>query len=93
MFSGHGTVWCLNANGSHRLTCLNTWSLVGGTIWKGLGGVAWLEEVTELMQLWQVSEREKKQCLLESLRGSALSIMQALHCPEPHGYTLEQRIA
>lgn len=38
----------------------------------------WLEEVTEMMQLWQVSEEEKKRRLLESLRGSALSIMQEL---------------
>lgn len=38
----------------------------------------WLEEVTERMQLWQVGEEEKKRRLLESLRGSALSIMQAL---------------
>uniref|UniRef100_A0A8C8W7K1 Paraneoplastic antigen family 5 n=2 Tax=Peromyscus maniculatus bairdii TaxID=230844 RepID=A0A8C8W7K1_PERMB len=38
----------------------------------------WLGEVTEMMQLWQVSEKEKKRRLLESLRGSALSIMQAL---------------
>ena len=27
------------------LMCLNTWFPVGGTVWKGLGGVASLEEV------------------------------------------------
>lgn len=49
----------------------------------------WLEEVTELMQLWQVSEREKKQRLLESLHGSALSIMQAM-CASNDSLTVEQ---
>ncbi|XP_059943463.1 paraneoplastic antigen-like protein 5 [Mesoplodon densirostris] len=39
---------------------------------------AWLEQVTELMQMWQVSEVEKQRRLLESLRGPALSIMRAL---------------
>ncbi|CAO2621562.1 Paraneoplastic antigen-like protein 5 [Lemmus lemmus] len=38
----------------------------------------WLEEVSERMQVWQVCEEEKKRRLLESLRGSALSTMQAL---------------
>ena len=35
----------LNENVLHRLICLNIWSLVGGTIWEGLGGVALLQEV------------------------------------------------
>ncbi|KAL6085269.1 hypothetical protein STEG23_034722 [Scotinomys teguina] len=38
----------------------------------------WLGEVTEMMQLWQVSVKEKKRRLLESLRGSALSVTQAM---------------
>uniref|UniRef100_A0A8C3YJ94 PNMA family member 5 n=1 Tax=Catagonus wagneri TaxID=51154 RepID=A0A8C3YJ94_9CETA len=38
----------------------------------------WLEQVTELMQLWQVSEVEKRRRLLESLRGSALAIVRVL---------------
>jgi hypothetical protein len=31
--------WCggFNENGSYRLTALNTWSPLGGTVWKGLG--------------------------------------------------------
>ncbi|XP_014653148.1 PREDICTED: paraneoplastic antigen-like protein 5 [Ceratotherium simum simum] len=38
----------------------------------------WLEQVTEMMQIWQVSEVEKRRRLLESLHGSALSIMRVL---------------
>ncbi|EDL26553.1 paraneoplastic antigen-like protein 5 isoform X1 [Mus musculus] len=62
-------------------TCYKKLKVFSGSPFPGPGEESfetWLEEVTELMQLWQVSEREKKQCLLESLRGSALSIMQAL---------------
>lgn len=36
----------------------------------------WLEQVTEMMQMWQVSEEEKRRRLLESLRDPALSIMR-----------------
>lgn len=35
----------LTKKGTHSLTCLNIWSLVGGTAWAGLGSVALLEEV------------------------------------------------
>uniref|UniRef100_H0XX15 Paraneoplastic antigen Ma-like C-terminal domain-containing protein n=1 Tax=Otolemur garnettii TaxID=30611 RepID=H0XX15_OTOGA len=38
----------------------------------------WLEQVTELLHMWQVSEVEKRRRLLESLRGPALSIMRVL---------------
>ncbi|XP_006900054.1 PREDICTED: paraneoplastic antigen-like protein 5-like [Elephantulus edwardii] len=38
----------------------------------------WIEQVTEMVQLWQVSEVEKRRRLLESLRGPALSIMRVL---------------
>lgn len=38
----------------------------------------WLEQVTEIMQVWQVSEIEKRRRLLESLRGPALSIIRVL---------------
>ena len=33
--------WCggLNENGPHWLICLSAWSLAGGTVWEGLGGV------------------------------------------------------
>ena len=37
-----------------------------------------LEQMTEMMQLWQVSETEKLRHLLESLYGPAQSIMQVL---------------
>lgn len=30
----------------HRLNYLSTWSSIGGTVWRGLEGVAFLEEVT-----------------------------------------------
>ena len=40
-------IYCgdLSENGPHRLVRLNAWSLVGGTVWKGLGGVALLEDL------------------------------------------------
>ncbi|XP_036989193.2 paraneoplastic antigen-like protein 5 [Artibeus jamaicensis] len=38
----------------------------------------WLEHVTEMMQMWQVSEVEKRRRLLESLQGPALSIIRVL---------------
>ncbi|KAG8505943.1 Paraneoplastic antigen-like protein 5 [Galemys pyrenaicus] len=38
----------------------------------------WLEQITEMMALWQVSEAEKRRRLLESLRGPALAIMRVL---------------
>ncbi|XP_058907149.1 paraneoplastic antigen-like protein 5 [Kogia breviceps] len=50
---------------------------------------AWLEQVTEMMKVWQVSEAEKQRRLLESLRGSALSIMRALRASSD-SMTLEQ---
>lgn len=39
---------------------------------------AWVEQVTEMMQMWQVSEVEKRRRLLESLHGPALAIMRVL---------------
>lgn len=50
---------------------------------------AWLEQVTELMQVWQVSEVEKRRRLLESLRGSALSTLRVLRA-EDDSITVEQ---
>ncbi|XP_007539134.1 paraneoplastic antigen-like protein 5 [Erinaceus europaeus] len=38
----------------------------------------WLEQVTETMRLWQVSEPEKRRRLIESLRGPALSVVRVL---------------
>lgn len=35
----------LNKNGPHRLIYLNTWSEVGGTVGKELGGLVLLEKV------------------------------------------------
>ncbi|XP_004469570.1 paraneoplastic antigen-like protein 5 [Dasypus novemcinctus] len=49
----------------------------------------WLEQATEMMQLWQVSEAEKRRRLLESLRGSALSIMRVLRANN-ESMTVEQ---
>ncbi|XP_073655769.1 LOW QUALITY PROTEIN: paraneoplastic antigen-like protein 5 [Tursiops truncatus] len=39
---------------------------------------AWLEQVTQMMQMWRVSEVEKQRRLLESLRGPAPSIVRML---------------
>ncbi|KAM7045510.1 paraneoplastic antigen-like protein 5 [Molossus nigricans] len=50
---------------------------------------AWLEQVTEMMQMWQVSEVEKRRRLLESLRGPALSIMRVLRASND-SMTVEQ---
>ncbi|XP_047620036.1 paraneoplastic antigen-like protein 5 [Phacochoerus africanus] len=49
----------------------------------------WLEHVTELMPLWQVSEVEKRRRLLESLRGSALSVVRVLRAND-ESMTVEQ---
>ncbi|XP_046529373.1 paraneoplastic antigen-like protein 5 [Equus quagga] len=49
----------------------------------------WLEQVTEMMQIWQVPEVEKMRRLLESLRGSALSIMRVLRANND-SMTMEQ---
>lgn len=38
----------------------------------------WLEQVTEMMKMWQVSMVEKRRRLLESLCGPALSVMRML---------------
>lgn len=35
----------LTKNGTYWLTILDTWSALGGTVWKGLKGVILLEEV------------------------------------------------
>ncbi|XP_031532388.1 paraneoplastic antigen-like protein 5 [Vicugna pacos] len=50
---------------------------------------AWLEQVTEMMQMWQVSEAEKRRRLVESLRGSALSVMRVLQANDD-AMTVEQ---
>ncbi|XP_005866179.1 PREDICTED: paraneoplastic antigen-like protein 5 [Myotis brandtii] len=55
--------------------------IFSGNVFPGAGEEnfeAWLEQVTEVMQVWQVSETEKIRRLLESLRGPALSIMRVL---------------
>uniref|UniRef100_A0A9L0S447 PNMA family member 5 n=1 Tax=Equus caballus TaxID=9796 RepID=A0A9L0S447_HORSE len=49
----------------------------------------WLEQVTDMMQIWQVPEVEKMRRLLESLRGSALSIMRVLRANND-SMTMEQ---
>lgn len=38
-------MWPLSKNGPHRLLYLNTWSLVNGTVWEGLGVMAFLDKV------------------------------------------------
>lgn len=38
----------------------------------------WLQQVTEIWKLWQMSEEEKRRHLLESLRDSAASIVRML---------------
>ncbi|XP_007456692.1 PREDICTED: paraneoplastic antigen-like protein 5-like [Lipotes vexillifer] len=50
---------------------------------------AWLEQVTEMMQMWQVSDVEKQRRLLESLHGPALSIMRVLRA-NSDSMTVEQ---
>ncbi|XP_045394538.1 paraneoplastic antigen-like protein 5 [Lemur catta] len=50
---------------------------------------AWLEQATEMLQMWQVSEIEKRRRLLESLRGPALSIMRVMRANDD-SITVEQ---
>ncbi|XP_039732940.1 paraneoplastic antigen Ma3 [Pteropus medius] len=39
---------------------------------------AWLEHTTEVLQMWQVPEGEKRRRLMESLRGPALQVVSGL---------------
>lgn len=39
------SLWWLAWEWPHRLTCFNSWSLVGASVWQGLGGVTLLERV------------------------------------------------
>lgn len=39
---------------------------------------AWLEHTTEVLQMWQVPEGEKRRRLIESLRGPALQVVSGL---------------
>lgn len=38
----------LNEDGPHRFICLNTHSLVGGTVWEELGGMTLLEDICQV---------------------------------------------
>jgi hypothetical protein len=40
-----GTCGGFDETGPARLICVKAWSIVGGTVWEGLGAVALLEEV------------------------------------------------
>lgn len=40
-WSGHRGCGGMNENGSHRLLYLNTWSLIGRTVWEGLRDRGW----------------------------------------------------
>ena len=55
----------LNENAPHRLICLNTWSLIGGTICERLGGVSLLEQVCH----WEEALRLQKTCPLSLVNG------------------------
>ncbi|XP_008063235.1 paraneoplastic antigen-like protein 5 [Carlito syrichta] len=50
---------------------------------------SWLEQAADTMQMWQVSELEKRRRLLESLRGPALAIMRVLRANDD-SITVEQ---
>ena len=56
-----------NENGPQRLKYLNAWSLVAGTVWEGLGGVAMLEEVWH----WRLTLRVQR---LQLFPTSSLSV-------------------
>lgn len=40
---------------------------------------SWLEHTTEMLQMWQVPEVEKRRRLMECLRGLALQVVKVLH--------------
>lgn len=41
----------LNKNDTHRPIYLTIWPLIAGTVWKGLGGLAMVEEVCQWGQV------------------------------------------
>jgi hypothetical protein len=48
---GNSTLCGSLKENAHRLIYLNTLLPVGGTIWEGVGGVAFLEEVCHMVRL------------------------------------------
>ncbi|XP_012881368.1 PREDICTED: paraneoplastic antigen-like protein 5 [Dipodomys ordii] len=74
----------------------NTWyrklKVFSGTIYPGQNEEpfdVWLEQVTEIIRMWQVSQGEKRRRLLESLRGPALAIIRPLVAND-NSMTVEQ---
>ncbi|XP_048192334.1 paraneoplastic antigen-like protein 5 [Perognathus longimembris pacificus] len=74
----------------------NTWyrklKVFSGTVYPGQNEESfevWIEQVTEIIRMWQVSDREKRRRLLESLQGPALAIMRALLASD-NSMTVEQ---
>ncbi|KAM4818272.1 paraneoplastic antigen-like protein 5 [Thomomys bottae] len=74
----------------------NTWyrklKVFSGTVYPGQQEEpfeVWIEQVTEIMHLWQVSQGEKRRRLIESLRGPALAIIRALVASD-NSMTVEQ---
>lgn len=75
-------VWCcgLDENGSHRLTCLNTWSPVYWKMW-----LCWREQVTA--GVFEVSKDILSQYFLSSVCGSRCEL-SALPVAMPPTWTL-----
>uniref|UniRef100_K7G7C2 CCHC-type domain-containing protein n=1 Tax=Pelodiscus sinensis TaxID=13735 RepID=K7G7C2_PELSI len=43
----------------------------------------WLEHTTEMLEHWAVPDREKRRCLVDSLRGPALDVIRTLKLTNP----------
>lgn len=60
----------VNETASHRPICWNIWSLVGGTVWEGLGGIT----LSEKLYHWGQALKFQKIHVIPSLFSASLQL-------------------